>query len=527
MAQTPASTGSEAHPADPPVARPTLKPRWWRDAVFYEIFVRSFADSDGDGIGDFKGLTAKLDYLNDGDPTTDTDLGITGIWLMPIHPSPSYHGYDVTDYTGVNPQYGTLADFDAFIAAANARGIKVIIDFVMNHSGRDHPWFTSARKGPESKHRDWYTWRADDPGWTQPWGSGPVWHRAGKDYYYGLFWGGMPDLNLANPEVEAEMIRSMRFWLDRGVAGFRVDAARHFFESADGKLSDQPASHDLVKRVRKALEESHPGVMLIGEIWTDVETVATYAGDDDEFHMAFGFTTAGSLRESANDGLKASFNQVQPRLKKAYADRNFEAPFLANHDMKRVMRTLREDPGAMRVASAALFAQAGSPFIYYGEELGMLGGPSGQDEDKRTPMPWTIGGDHRGFTTGTPWRSRPEKPGVDVESQRGKAGSLWTLFRDLIRVRASHKALSDGEVAPVRITGKHRGLTGLIRTHGDEKVLFLVNFHGEKTTPFTVKISEEAEVIFAEGLMGQPTQAKGELSFAGLKGRGFAFVKLR
>lgn len=503
---------------------------WWRDAVFYEIFVRSFADSDGDGIGDFKGLTEKLDYLNDGDPATNTDLGVDAVWLMPIHPSPSYHGYDVTDYTAVNPEYGTLEDFDAFIAAAKARGIKVVIDFVMNHSSREHPWFINARGGADASKRGWYTWRDKDPGWTQPWGPGPVWHKAGDAYYYGLFWGGMPDLNLSNPAVEAEMIRSMRFWLDRGVAGFRVDAARHFFESADGKLSDQPEAHALMRRVRKALQESHPEAFLIGEIWTDAETVATYGGDKDEFQMAFGFDTAGALKESARDGLKAAFNQTQAKLAKAYkaVGRNFEAPFLANHDMARTMRTFNQDAGAMRVAAAALFAQPGSPFIYYGEELGMVGGPSKQDEDKRTPMPWTAEGPTRGFTQGVAWRAADEAEGVDVASQRGKPGSLWTLFRDLITLRKGYEALSDGDARLIPTSKGGRGLTALLRTHGKAQILFVVNFNAAPTQPFTVKAGALDDVLMSEGLISPPkAKPGGLLAFEGLKGRGFAFIALK
>ncbi len=189
--------------ATPPRAAAAAAPGWqldWaRGATFYEIFVRSFADSDGDGVGDLRGLTAHLDYLNDGDPATTTDLGVEGLWLMPIFASPSYHGYDTVDYRTINPAYGTMEDFETFIAAAHKRGIKVIVDLVINHTGADHPWFVDSASSPASPKRDWYVWRADDPGWKQPWGGGPTWHEKNGAYYYGIFWSGMPDLNLAQP----------------------------------------------------------------------------------------------------------------------------------------------------------------------------------------------------------------------------------------------------------------------------------------------------------------------------------------
>jgi glycosidase len=183
---------------------------WADGAVFYEVFVRSFADSDGDGIGDLRGLIERLDYLNDGDPTTDDDLGVSGLWLMPIFPSPSYHGYDVTDYESIDSDYGTLADFADLMRETERRGIRVVLDLVLNHSSSQHPWFVDSATGSGSPYRDWYVWNATNPGWTQPWGgSFPTWHLNGIDgtYYYGVFWGGMPDLNFMTPAVRAEARR--------------------------------------------------------------------------------------------------------------------------------------------------------------------------------------------------------------------------------------------------------------------------------------------------------------------------------
>lgn len=528
-----ATTATTATTATAPAVTPVAGERWWSDAVFYEIFVRSFADSDGDGIGDFRGLTAKLDVLNDGDPKTTTDLGITGIWLMPIHASPSYHGYDVIDYRSVNPDYGTLADFDHFIAEAKKRGIRVIIDFVMNHSSREHPWFIDAQTGASAKHRDFYLWRSADPGWTQPWSKNGVWHAAGGSYYYGLFWGGMPDLNLGNPAVEVALVDAMRFWLDRGVAGFRVDAAKHFFESEDGVLVDQPESHAFVERVRATLRQTRPDALLVGEIWSDNAAIAPYVAEG-RFQLAFGFGTAGAVIESARDGLRVSFEQA---LRAGFFDRRREAPFLANHDMARTMRQLGGDRGAMRVAAAALLGLPGTPFIYYGEEIGMQGGAGPEDEAKRTPMRWVAGAGH-GFTQGKPWHDSEEAAGVDVASQRGAAGSWWSLYRDLITLRRAERALVGGDVMlPVR-TGGGRGLSVIVRSGGGERVLVVYNFSAAPSEGAQVEVARgevmrgevvgAPRVLLAEGLSGAVEWSLDGTGIVvpAMAGRGFAFIRL-
>jgi alpha-amylase len=498
---------------------------WWREATFYEIFVRSFADSDGDGIGDFRGLTAKLDVLNDGDPNTDTDLGVTGLWLMPVFASPSYHGYDVTDYRRINPDYGTEADFDAFLAAAHARGIRVILDLMINHSSSQHPWFLDARSGPDADHRDFYLWRDDDPGWTQPWSPNPVWHPTESGYYYGLFWGGMPDLDLANPEVEAEVLAIMDHWLDRGVDGFRLDAARHYFESDDGVLVDQPEVHPFMRRLRRAVAAEHPDALFVAEVWSDVSTVAPYFGEGgDEFQLAFGFDSAGSIVNAARDRAVGDFERHVQNLA-TYADPDYEAPFITNHDMVRAMQQLGGDAGAMRVAAAALFALPGTPFVYYGEEIGMRGGTDRRDEDKRTPMRWTGEAPGYGFTTAARmWHGASEPDGVSVAGQRGQPGSLWTLYRDLIALREG--PLAEGP-ATIPAHGGGRGTTAVLRTRGDARVLVVLNFDDAPSGPFTVAVDGTPEVRLAEGLDGTPEARDGEIALGGLAPRGFAFIALR
>lgn len=508
----------------PRSTRSDLAGRWWRDDVFYEVFVRSFADSDGDGVGDFRGLSGKLDAL--------VELGVNGLWLMPIHPSPSYHGYDVTDYRAVNPDYGTEADFDAFLAAAHERGLRVIIDFVLNHSSSQHPWFLESGTGEASRLRDWYVWRpAPDPRFRRPWdGSLDIWHPGPSGHYYGLFWSGMPDLNLANPKVEAEMIESMRFWLERGVDGFRVDAVRYLVETEDGANADTPETHAVLKRLRAALAESHPEALLVAEAWTDRAQVAPYYGvGGDEMQLAFGFDSASAIMQAAKDGLRVSVARSARELTEVFEDPNFVAPFLTNHDMPRAMQAFENAraTSAARAAAATLFAWPGTPFIYYGEEIGMRGGPSRADEDKRTPMRWEEGPGF-GFTTGTPWRASEEPAGVDVASQRADPKSLWNLYRALIGLRRSEPALSDGSLSVPALSGASRGLVALLREAGQDRMLFVTNFHEEPSPSILLtRVSASRAVVrFAEGLRGDVEVTKEGLRLPALSGRGFAFIRL-
>ena len=253
-----------------PVQNPPPAPTsWWNGAVFYEVFVRSFADSSSgplanDGIGDLQGLVEKLDYLNDGDPSTTDDLGVTGLWLMPVMSSPSYHGYDITDYYTVNQEYGTNDDFKRLVIEAHQRGIKVIIDLVLNHTSSEHPWFIEARDNPGSDRRNWYIWSQDKPNYLGPWGE-EVWHPSPSGYYYGIFWSGMPDLNLKNPQVTAEMENVARFWLeDAGVDGFRLDGARHLIE--EGSIQENtPETHAWWKNFRTVYKGSNPQALAVGD----------------------------------------------------------------------------------------------------------------------------------------------------------------------------------------------------------------------------------------------------------------------
>jgi glycosidase len=448
---------------------------WWNDAVFYEVFVRSFKDSSsgplaGDGIGDIAGLIEKLDYLNDGDPKTSDDLGVTALWLMPINPSPSYHGYDVTDYYGVNPQYGTMDDLKKLMAECHKRGIKVIFDLVLNHCSDQNPWFTSAAKLTSDKH-DWFIWSDTDPGWKGPWGQ-RVWHKTDAGgmnrWYYGLFSAKMPDLNYRNPAVSAEMLRVVDFWLDKshGIAadGYRLDAIRHLIE--DGQVQENtPETHEWLKKFHAECRKVSPGAVSIGEVWSSSEIASTYVGD--ELDLTFEFDLAAAMTDAAKAGKAKPIIDAQARVLKCYPPGQY-GRFLSNHDQRRIMTTLGDDAGAMRSAAAMLLLGPGVPFIYYGEELGMTGDKP--DEKLRTPMQWSGENAAAGFTDTKPWEPLAgdiHRRNVKVES--ASEASLLTLYRDLIRLRTRTPALSSGAYWPVNCSND--GVYAFIRGDAPDPAL--------------------------------------------------------
>ncbi len=411
---------------------------WWNDRVFYEIFVRSFKDSDGDGIGDLVGLTQQLDYLNDGDPATDTDLGVTGIWLMPINDSPSYHGYDATDYRSINPDYGTMADFQAFLAAAHARGINVIVDYVMNHCSTQHPWFAdSAANDPT--YRDWFRWSPTDPGQTGPWGQ-DVWHWNASGWYYGLFWGGMPDLNYESPAVKAEMFDTATWWLDTvGVDGFRLDAVLYIIEEGD-QLQNTAGTLQFWQDFNAHVKAVNPEALSVGEAWTATGIVLQYVTED-RLDFCFEFDLAGATVGAVNDADAGYLGWRADQIYQLYPHLQF-GTFLTNHDMDRARTVLGEDDGKAHVAAGIYLTLPGIPFVYYGEEIGMTG--SGAHENIRTPMQWTSGAD-AGFTTGTPWYPvNGNYPQYNVELEDQDPASLLSWYRRLIAVRNQSPALRRG-----------------------------------------------------------------------------------
>ncbi len=442
---SPIASASDRAPACPATTTGEPAGEWWRDRVFYEVFVRSFADSDGDGIGDLRGLTDRLDQLNDGDPATTDDLGVTGLWLMPVAASPSYHGYDVTDYRAIEPDYGTTADFVALVAAARQRGIEIIVDLVMNHTSVEHPWFVDART-PGSDHDDWYVWSAERPPVSGP-GGRPVWHASGDRYYYGYFWEGMPDLNLTNEAVTIELDDIARFWLDdMGVAGFRLDAARHLVE--DGStLENTPATFAWLEGFRARTKATEPSALILGEVWDATSNASRYVRDG-ALDLTFEFGLAAQWLSAVRNGDAESLRIIQDEVTAAYPAGGY-ASFLTNHDQDRVMDVVGQDPARARQAATLLLSGAGIPFIYYGEEVGLRGRKP--DERIRTPLPWTAEAPGFGFTIGSPWEAFAEGMATsNIASQSGDPDSLLSHYRQLIRLREGHPALGpSGTLTPL------------------------------------------------------------------------------
>ena len=440
---------------------------WWRTVVFYEIFIRSYYDTDGDGIGDFNGITAKLDYLQ--------DLGITALWLMPIHPSPSYHGYDVTDYYAVNPEYGSMDDFKTLLAEAHKRGMRIIIDLVINHTSSQHPWFADANASPDSEYRNYYLW-ADSPGAGN-------WHQGRHGYYYGFFWEGMPDLNYTNPAVTDAMYKINDYWLNEvGVDGFRIDAVKHLIEQ-DGKLENTPATHEWLKEYYKTYEASNPEAYTIGEVYGAGSSVVNqYTGTELDhifnFEMASGIM--GSVKGGANSGVVSAVKFAQMDM----PDFNY-ATFLTNHDQNRVMSVLNGDVEKAKTAAFLLLTMPGTPFIYYGEEIGMTGVKP--DEDIRLPMQWT-GEENAGFTTGTPWRGISlGSESTNAADQEADSTSLLNHYKTLIQLRKSNPTLQMGDAILVE-TGND-AVFALLRSWGDEHALIIANLKDEPISNYNLNLS--------------------------------------
>jgi alpha-amylase len=438
---------------------------WWKTAVFYEIFVRSFSDSNGDGIGDFNGITQKLDYLNDGNPATTDDLGITALWLMPINPSPSYHGYDVVNYYNVNPEYGTMEDFKKLLEEAHKRGIKVIIDLVLNHTSSSHPFFNSASTSESAPYHDWYVWSATN--------EGDHWHLSGtgpnSEYFYGYFSPQMPDLNYLNPAVTEQMEKVTAFWLENvGVDGFRVDAAKHLIE--DGKvLENTQATHDWFKGFYTFYKGINENVYVVGEV-SGSDAKMTGAYDKDQMDMIFNFEIASGFVNSANGGAISGVGSAITFIEKDAPDWNF-ATFLTNHDQNRVMSTLGGNIDKAKVAAALLLTSPGTPFIYYGEEIGMMG--IKPDEYIRRPMQWTSDV-NSGFTTGKPWEDLGENYQTsNVSIEAVDKSSLLNWYKTLVQLRNANPIFSIGNYIPVKVDNPR--VYAALRELDGKSILVIIN----------------------------------------------------
>lgn len=471
-----------------PTAAPFVSPYpWWNSTIWYEVFVRSFADSTSgplacDGNGDLQGLIEKLDYLNDGDPNTQEDLGVTGIWLMPIMKSPSYHGYDITDYYTVNPEYGTNEDFKRLIEESHQRGIKVIIDLVLNHTSNQHPWFRESTK-PDSDYRDWYIWsEGKNPGYAGP--LGVAWHPFLDDYYYGVFWSGMPDLNYTHPDVTTEIQNVIRFWLeDMGADGYRLDAIKYLVEEGEKQESTE-STHAWLKDFYTYYKNVQPDAFTVGEVWSASVAVVKYIGD--ELDTAFQFDLANSTLDAANLGKRIQVDSQMTQTLRMYRPHTY-ATFLTNHDQARVMSVLGTE-GEARAAAMMLLTHPGIPFIYYGEEIGMSG--SGPDEKKRTPMQWSAEA-YAGFSECFPWQpANQDYETVNVVAQDADPNSLLNLYRTLIALRNEHPALMVGDY--VKVESDAQPIYTFIRQLPGETILVVINLSRLPVSDYAISLESSS-----------------------------------
>ena len=477
---------------------------WWQRGIVYQIYPRSFQDTDGDGIGDLRGIVQRLDDL--------VALGIDAIWLSPIFPSPmADFGYDVACYTAIDPVFGTLEDFDALVAAVHQRGLRIILDYVPNHSSDQHPWFLESRSGRNSAKRDWYMWHDPAPNGGPPnnWlshfgGSAWEWHEASGQYYYHSFLPQQPDLNWRNPDVRKAMLGVLRFWLDRGVDGFRVDVMWLLIKddrlrdnlvnpawtpdqrSHDRLLpvytADRPEVHAVVAEMRRTID-AYPDRLLIGEIYLPIERLVTYYGQTEPgAQLPFNFQLL------LTDWTADTVARVIIEYEKALPDGGWPNWVLGNHDRPRLgTRVGMQQTG---VAAMLLLTLRGTPTIYYGEEIGLADVPIPPEQvydpveknqpglglgrdPVRTPMPWDSSA-HGGFTTAQPWLPLGEDYFIrNVAGQRDCATSLWRLYQDLITLRRACRSLTAGAITDVTSNGS---VLSYRRTLDSECLLVALNF---------------------------------------------------
>lgn len=472
--------------------------------TWYEVFVYSFCDSNGDGIGDLNGLISKLDYLQ--------GLGVNGIWLMPIHPSGSYHKYDVYDYFDIDPQYGTMQDFENLIAECDKRGIKVIMDLVINHSSTLHDWFAITaeylRELPEGaepsveecEYFDYYNWNKEKlPGYTK---------LSGTDYYYeAQFSNGMPDLNLANESLREELTKVMRYWLEMGVAGFRVDAAKEFYT---GNVEKNTEVLNWLQTTLFSLKED---VYMVAEAWDDFVTITNYYQSGFTSFFNFPFADSGgkiitTLRNVDNPNFITSYAKALQSAHEKYSSSNpnyIDAPFLSNHDMGRIYGFASTDEYKIKMAGAMNVLMSGSCFIYYGEELAMPG--SGNDPSKRAPMYWNeLRND--GTTNPPPSCTLPaEYPFGSLEEQIDDPYSVYNYYREVIAIRNALPVISHGAT-----TAEEALNTGCVsaqrKTWNDQQCIILMNI---STSAVEVDLSAYADwnLVATLSADGNPTEMEG------------------
>lgn len=453
-----------------PAGAATL-PQHADSGVYYEIFVRSFADSNGDGVGDLNGITARLDYLK--------WLGVSGIWLTPIYPSPSYHGYDVTNYFAINPQFGTLEDFKRLLREAHARGIKVLIDMVLNHTSDHNPWFQQALN-PKSPYHDWYTWagKGADLGASSSLNS-PAWHPRARQSYLGDFSGDMPDLNYDSPAVRREMIRVGRFWLALGVDGFRLDATTQIYIDFKADVGNPRAVAKNVawwQQYHAGLRASDPDVFLLGEVpaQSEAEAAPYYSALNSVFDFPLAQVLVGAAANEASPNLGLYVQQAWRTFRRDARGPIVDSPFIGNHDRDRVLDQLHGNSDHMRMAAAMLLTLPGAPFVYYGEEIGMHG--MKPDASIREPMRWDRSPEKAGETR---WEPAPDNasPDLSVAAERTDPQSLLQYYRRLMHWRIDLPALRDGAIASYPVDGG--SISAYTRVDRGQRLLVIHNLAGE------------------------------------------------
>ncbi len=490
----------------------------WPFGVKYEIFVMSYADGNGDGKGDFKGLTARLDEI--------AELGVNGIWLMPIMPSDTYHKYHVIDYKNIDPDYGTLEDFRTFINAAHDRNIKVITDFVINHTGNNHPWFLEAVKNPQSPYRDFYVWADKDSIRNQLFKKAKTldsdnirkWHPVNGDttseHYYGYFNGLCPDLNLDNPKVKEAIVDIARFWLnDMKVDGFRMDAAKHIFP--DERAEDNHAFWVWFKDEMKKIK---PDVYLVGEVWSPAKEVAPYlAGLPSLFNFDLGYAITDVAKAGRDTvDLVKRYKDIRD-FYTSVTDQYLDATFIKNHDQTRLLSELGGDINKNKIAAALLLTLPGTPYIYYGEEIGMLGDKLstyadqfGPDAFVREPYVWDTADKDALQTSWETPRYSTDKTVVPHAVQEQDPTSLLNFYRKLIRFRNQSAALTYGDIVP---SGIHISeVVTFKRVHGNDEVLVLHNVSDVEITVALTGDNQSFGVVLFHTGDDQVTAAENEIA---------------
>ena len=463
--------------------------------TWYEIFVYSFCDSDGDQVGDLQGVISKLDYI--------ADMGFNGIWLMPIMPAASYHKYDVKDYLEIDPEYGTMEDFEELAAECDKRGIKLIIDLVLNHTSSEHFWFTEACDYLESLGADEEPSAEDCPyyeyyNFVKGNPNSDVWYQVGSsDYYYeGMFWSGMPDVNFESQGLRREFEAVMDFWLEKGAGGFRLDAVKEFYSGATSK------NVEVLTWVNDYVKAADPDAYMVGEAWEGLGTYAQYyaSGIDSFFDFEFAGPTGvvtKTLTFSGETNSAQAYAKALSRVQNAireYREDAIDAPFFVNHDMARAAGYMQYDERKVKMAAPLNILMSGSAFVYYGEEIGMTG--SGKDENKRAPMYWSADASAEGMTRGPLDMEPQENQFACAEEQMKAEDSIYSFYKDTILLRNQNPEIARGTVARLEEV-EDQDIAAISKTYDGKTIYLLYNISETDEKQVTMSAEQYGELEIA------------------------------